>query len=172
MFAVGISGLDMSTQRYFDLKLENFTSLKNNSGTFKTSTTVPLVPCSLSQWDGFNSQITNAYYTLNFSQWLCPPTDYVFPLQGKFTSDIFQYSRLLVLKCGTVSNSSTCASSTEVTSFLTNNQGAIFNFYFTNTLINSGSEKYLDYYLEDRNYFSFDTVTGSNANLFFSEYNI
>lgn len=33
------------------------------------------------------------------------------------------------------------------------------NLYFTNTVINSGSEKYLDYYLEDKNYFR------ANANL-------
>jgi hypothetical protein len=46
------------------------------------------------------------------------------------------------------------------------------NFYYVNPVINAGDKDYLNYYLEDSNYFSFNTITGVNANLFFSEYNI
>lgn len=41
-----------------------------------------------------------------------------------------------------------------------------------NPVINPGDTDYLKYYLEDSNYFSFNTITGVNANLFFSEFNI
>ncbi len=39
-------------------------------------------------------------------------------------------------------------------------------------MINAGDTDYLNYYLEDSNYFIFNTATGVNANLYFSEYHI
>ncbi len=47
-----------------------------------------------------------------------------------------------------------------------------FNFYYINPVINAGQKEFLRYYLEDKNYFSFDTFTGVSANLFFGEYSI
>jgi hypothetical protein len=172
MFAIGITGLDLSSQRYFDITLQNYSVAKNESGTFKSISNVFLSPCNFSQWEGVNGQISESFTTLNFKQWLCPPTDYVFPLQGKFTSSIFKYAKLVVQECGIISNSSTCASSTQVSSFVSSNQGMTMNFYFINPNINAGSEEYLNYYLEDSNYFSFNTATGVNANLYFSEFSI
>lgn len=39
-------------------------------------------------------------------------------------------------------------------------------------MINADENTYLKYYLEDRNYFVFDTVTGVSANLFFGDYKV
>ena len=47
MFAVGIAGLDLSSsQRYFDITLEELIVINNS----KTSIKVALTPCKLSQW--------------------------------------------------------------------------------------------------------------------------
>jgi hypothetical protein len=59
-----------------------------------------------------------------------------------------------------------------VTNFLNSWGQFTFNFYYVNTVINAGEKTYISYYLEDRNYFSFDTYTGVSANLFFDQYNI
>jgi hypothetical protein len=47
MFAIGISGLDLTSQRYFDIQLENFTIIKNQSGTTRLSTVIPLSKCEI-----------------------------------------------------------------------------------------------------------------------------
>lgn len=172
MFAVGISNLDLSTQRYFDIQLENISVIKNSSGSFKSSNIVSLNQCNKTQWTGVNDDITASYDTLNFKQWLCPPIDYVLSLQGKYTSPFFKYSRILIQKCGVTSNASTCSNSSEVSAFINNNQGVTVNFYYINPVINAGDTEYLNYYLEDSNYFTFNTITGVNANLYFSEYKI
>jgi hypothetical protein len=46
------------------------------------------------------------------------------------------------------------------------------NFYYINPLLNPGDKSYINYYLEDSNYFSFNTNIGVSANLFYSEYSI
>ena len=54
MFAVGLTGVDLSSsQRYFDIMLNNRTYLKGQggSGTIKTASSVPLKPCTIDQWN-------------------------------------------------------------------------------------------------------------------------
>ena len=46
------------------------------------------------------------------------------------------------------------------------------NFYYVNPIINGGEIKYLKYYVEDSNYFTFSASTGVTANIYFSEYTI
>lgn len=81
MFAIGLSGVDLSSnQRYFDIVFVNKTSAWNGTNTVKTTHSIPLQPCTLDQWSGVNQNITNTFSTLNFKQWLCPPTGKVIPL--------------------------------------------------------------------------------------------
>lgn len=83
MFAIGLTGIDLSSsQRYFDISLETI-SVANN---VKSTTKVSLEPCAIDQWSGISDQITFAYSSLGFKQWLCPPKGYNFPLEGKKTS--------------------------------------------------------------------------------------
>jgi hypothetical protein len=77
MFAVGLSGLDLSaTQKYFDIVLEDFSVVNN----VKKSIKVALSPCTADQWTGISDQIATSYTSLKFNQWLCPPSGYVFPI--------------------------------------------------------------------------------------------
>ena len=117
-------------------------------------------------------QITSLYTSLNFTQWLCPPDGYTFQLEGKKTSNAFKYAKLAVYKCGTVFNSSTCANSVAINNFINDNQGATLNFYYINPTINSADKDYLNYHIEDMNYFTFNTNIGAYANLFYSEFEI
>ena len=45
-------------------------------------------------------------------------------------------------------------------------------FYFINPVINGDEKEYLKYYLEDRNYFSFDMQIGVLGNLFFNDWKV
>ena len=100
MFAIGITGVDLSSsERYFDILLTNRTYTKNGSSLVKDTTTIPLSPCQIKQWSGVAQGITDSFTVQNFSQWLCPPLGTVFPLQGKFTSNIFKFAQLSVSTC-------------------------------------------------------------------------
>ena len=57
-------------------------------------------------------------------------------------------------------------------SFLASFGQLTFNFYYINAVINANDKYHVKYYLEDRNYFSFDMQTGVLANLFFSDWNV
>lgn len=65
-----------------------------------------------------------------------------------------------------------CRSSTEVDSLQSTLGDFTLNFYFVNTIINPAETKYLDYYLEDRNYFTFTTQYGVSSNIFFRNYEL
>jgi hypothetical protein len=175
MFAIGITGLDLNDKKkYFDIVVQTQTATKTSSGSVKTSSNINMVPCSPTQWSGVNSAVSDMYSKLNLTKWLCPPTGYVLPLEGKFTSDSFKYSRVLISACNesTLPTNATCATTKEVDLFIESNQGVTANIYFINPLINSGSKEYLDYYLEDGNYFTFDKTRGVSADLYFSEYTV
>lgn len=91
-------------------------------------------------------------------------------LQGKYTSNVFQFAEVKVGVC-TESNPSfpgtTCRNSSEVASLLSSLGQFTFNFYYINPVINAVEKEFIRYYLEDRNYFSFDTDNGISTNLFF-----
>ena len=42
----------------------------------------------------------------------------------------------------------------------------ILGFFFVNPLINAGDSNYLDYYIEDKNFFTFTTRLGAFCNLY------
>lgn len=100
MFAVGITGIDFrDSQRYFDILLKNRKYEKNGSATIKTESIVPLKSCTEDQWSGITETIKSNFQTQQFQKWLCPSTGQEFFLEGKFTSNIFQFSQLIVQPC-------------------------------------------------------------------------
>ncbi len=121
MFAIGINDLDLSSsQRYFDIVLNNRTIIKNGSNLIKTYKNIPLTPCTISQWSGVTESIKNNYASQNFNKWLCPPTGTVIPLQGKFTSNTFKFAQLIVSKCtaNPLYPGTTCKNSTDIDKYL------------------------------------------------------
>lgn len=154
--------------------LSNKTTAKNGSSSVKTTQNIPLSPCNISQWSGVTSSITNSYKTQNFQQWLCPPLGTVIPLQGKFTSDSFKYAQLVISECtdNVLYPNTTCKSGTDITDFLSSNGQFTISIYLINPVLNPGDPSFINYYLEDSNYFSFDTYTGISANLFYNDYKV
>lgn len=153
MFAVGISGLDLSgSTRYFDIDFTKIQTIKTivNGSTISTTTemNVILQPCEAQVWSTLNSNIKGSYNKIQMNQWLCPDVNTSLPLQGKFTSDFFKYSKISVSACTNLTGSLPCASKSQIDLFLKNNQGVITtNVYFINAVLNPGSEVYIDYYL-------------------------
>lgn len=150
MFAIGLTGIDLSsTERYFDIVLTNRTTIKSGGTLVKTTTNIPLTPCTISQWSGISDSITKSYTNLNFNQWLCPPSGQILPLQGKYTSDTFKFAQIVISKCtnNVLYPGTTCKSSTEVDNFLIENSQFTFNIYFVNPVINAGNPSFLSYYL-------------------------
>ena len=88
-------------------------------------------------------------------------------MEGKFTSEKFKYFRIFVEKC-VPSNTTECATTQEIDDYMTQNEGGTVYTYFLNTFINPGDTKYLNYFLEDSNYFTFNTETGVTSNIFFN----
>jgi hypothetical protein len=88
------------------------------------------------------------------SGFLCPNKNLTVELEGKYTSDSF---KLLVLKVGKCNNSTDpsrpCVDDSLINTTATYN----LNFYFMNPFVNSGALDPVSYYLEDRNYFVYNT---------------
>lgn len=88
-------------------------------------------------------------------------------MQGKFTSEVFQYAEVEVVRCSSDSPNKTCADESDF-----ENSTFHFNVYILNTLINPGSQDYITYYLEDRNFILFTTAYSSLVSIFISDYEI
>lgn len=58
--------------------------------------------------------------------------------------------------------------STAIQNFIDTNQGVTLNYYYINPVLNAADPDYINYYLDDSTYFSFNTNTGISANLFYS----
>lgn len=101
---------------------------------------------------------------MNFSTMLCPPIGLNIPIQGKFTSEVFQYAEIRITGCD--------ANSSKICQAPSSNRTYFFNLYMLNTLINPQEAEYITYYLEDRNYVQFTTAFTSLINIFVSDYKI
>lgn len=93
-------------------------------------------------------------------------------IEGKATSNIFKRMTVSVKKCNSTLNSN-CASDQQVEAL----QNSLGYFGFAVVLINTQlnptlSNNYLQYYLEDRNYFPFTTTLAVRGNAEIEEYQI
>jgi hypothetical protein len=150
MIAIGITGIDLSsTERYFDIVMNNRTNVKNGSKTIKTTKNIPLSPCNISQWSGVTDSITNSFTTQSFNQWLCPPVGTVIPIQGKFTSPTFKFGQLVISECtnNALYPGTTCKSSSDILDFLESSGQFSVNIYFINPVLNPGDSNFISYYL-------------------------
>ena len=69
---------------------------------------------------------------------------------------------LSIRRCDNTTNSTRiCDSETAVDNFFTSVGTVFVNLVFANPLINPGNTEYLDYYLEDKNFFTFSKTQGS-----------
>ena len=169
-FAVGINGLDLNAgERWFDVYMQ-FRSYNSEA---RNKTYVQMVPCSRTQWIKIDESYGPIYDRLGFEKWLCPPEGMQIELQGKYTSEEFKFYKFAVKECDpSLVPSRACVNSSVIEDYLNAEESFNFNFYFVNQIINGESHSYLNYYLEDMNYFPFSTTSGVNANIYMATYTI
>ena len=141
---VGIQNLDLASKKqFFSIKVDQLSITKNRTGLFRNQTSIKMVPCTIDHFEGGNQQITASFHNIGLSKWLCPPKNYEFSFEGKFTSENFRYVRIFVEKC-VPSNTTECATTQEIDEYITKNEGGTVYTYFLNTVINHGDSKYLN----------------------------
>ena len=85
MFAVGISGINMSDTikpRYFDFYMEEIVSINGTS----TKTNMTLQQCSEQHWEQLGSVFVETYNRWKLSAFLCPQKNRTMTISGKYTS--------------------------------------------------------------------------------------
>ena len=106
--------------------------------------------------------IENVFSKMKLGNLVCIPINSTFSLKGKFTRNNLRSMELSIRRCDNTTNSTTiCADDTAVDNFFTSDGTVYVNLVFANPLINPGNIDYLDYYLEDRNFFTFSQTQGS-----------
>ena len=86
-------------------------TIRNESGTFSTIVQIPLIPCAYEDWARIGNDIGSYYQKMKLQQWLCPPQNTTLPLQGKYSSDLFKYSRIIITHCtNTTASNRSCVS--------------------------------------------------------------
>jgi hypothetical protein len=100
--------------------------------------TISLVPCTLQHFS-LTDEIEKAASTLQIENWLCPPLNYSFSLQGKFTSPDMKEIEIGVYKCNdALDPSRPCANSTTIDQHELYFEQFILSLNYINPLINPG----------------------------------
>lgn len=83
--------------------------------------------------------------------WLCPPINTTFNLQGQYSSDLSNIGMITVTACNNYSNinnvQSVCATPDEITAYFANYTNILFGYLFSNPVLNPSQTTYIDYYL-------------------------
>jgi hypothetical protein len=98
MFAIQLMGLNLNnnTSRYFDIFMVERHFI--NGGMEMTNNTINMVPCT-SKHFSLTDQIAQNFASLPSYQWLCPPLNYSFPVEGKYTSPSIKLLEIRVAQC-------------------------------------------------------------------------
>lgn len=65
-----------------------------------------------------------------------------------------------------------CAPDTEIDQLFANETNFYYTLYFINPLINSDSQEFLSYYLEDSNYIMFSATDGEECQIMMEDYTV
>ena len=89
---------------------------------------------------------------MNFSKGLCPKIGTEIPLEGSYSSEIFQYGVVNVIPCDPSKNNATykCTGAG-----LNRTKPYVLDIYSLKTIINPLEDEFMKYVLSDRNYMSF-----------------
>ncbi len=157
--------------RYFDVVATNvFYDTGEPNDNF--SIPVTLEPCTKEHWSQY-PKIQESYDRLHIDYWLCLPQNAEYQIFGKYASEKSMTLEVSVSRC---TNSSdfryNCASDAEIDQFFKDEQTFFYTIYFINPLLNSDSQEYLSYYLEDSNYVIFSATGGEECQLWMEDFTI
>jgi hypothetical protein len=108
---------------------------------------ISLVPCTLQHFS-MTDEIARTASTLHIENWLCPPLNYSFSLQGKYTSPNMQLIEIRVNKCNdSLDPSRPCANSSTIDMYEAMFDQFTLSMNYINPLINPGDQNYRSYYI-------------------------
>jgi hypothetical protein len=93
---------------------------------------------------------------------LCPPLNYEFQVGGKPISDVSSVINILVTRCDSKVDAG-CVSSATFDSIESKVNKFTLIVPVVSVQLNPSSQNYKSYYLEDRNYFQFDSKMGMRS---------
>jgi hypothetical protein len=85
-----VGGVNLNLDLNLDINLFNTTILSNNVTSLQ-SNPLELKQCDFSQWEGVSDEVSQAYKQFNLDYFLCPNTDQVMEIEGKYLTEVFKY---------------------------------------------------------------------------------
>ncbi|CAD8107862.1 unnamed protein product [Paramecium primaurelia] len=167
---------------YFNISIEQRQYIRDENGKqIKHVQYIPLEPCTLSHFNVLLQQsdlnFQEQYNHLDLSNWLCLKKDFEFKLSGTYSSQEFNFIKIIVHDCVQKNENETgwnpiCASNQVIQQHLQMNGQFKFQIYQVNQIINPGQpQAYVSSYLDGEMYFTFVPKKMSRqANLFYRKY--
>ncbi|CAK58159.1 unnamed protein product (macronuclear) [Paramecium tetraurelia] len=160
MAAFSIEQEGYAINPYFNISIEQRQYVRDESGKqIKSISSVPLEPCTLSHFNVLlkesNLNFEEQYNSLDLSNWLCPKKDFQFKLSGTYSSQEFNFIKIVIKECeqGNENESGwnpVCASEQAKQQSLEINGQFKLQIYQVNSIINpSQSKAYVRAYLDD-----------------------
>ncbi|CAD8080324.1 unnamed protein product [Paramecium sonneborni] len=182
IFAVSIEQANFSINPFFNISIEQRQYDRDDNGVLKkTISYIQLQECKFDQFDKvFSKQginFTEQFNTLGLKYWLCPKDDFKILLKGSYSSEEFQFVKLIVKQCeNSTSNqiqswNPVCADEQVKQKYLAKEGQFKLQLYQTNTIINQNKpENYLTQFLDSDMYFTFvPNKLSRQANIYFRE---
>ncbi|CAK60745.1 unnamed protein product (macronuclear) [Paramecium tetraurelia] len=182
MAAFSIEQLNFVDKPMFNISIEQRSYQRDTQGNFiKQINYLQLEPCTLDHFQLVLNQpdydFEQEYQKLQLNKWLCPQKDFQFTIQGTFTSNYFDFIRVIVSDCddsqsGYQNWNPTCATQSSQVEYLNTHESFKLQIYQVNNVVNPNSpQQYYQSYLDGEMYFTFTPQKLSRqANLFFRKY--
>ncbi|CAD8111545.1 unnamed protein product [Paramecium sonneborni] len=182
MAAFSIEQVAYVINPYFNISIEQRQYIRDIDGKLtKNINYIQLEPCTLSHFDLLLNEsdvnFQEQFNQLDLSNWLCLKKDFQFKLSGTYTSQEFNFIKIVVNDCVQRNESETgwnpiCASDQVKQKHLQKEGQFKFQIYQVNSVVNPGQPKtYVSSYLDGEMYFTFVPKKMSRqANLFYRKY--
>ncbi|CAD8202414.1 unnamed protein product [Paramecium octaurelia] len=182
MAAFSIEQVGYVLNPFFNISIEQRQYIRDENGKLnKNITYIPLEACTLSHFDLLlnesNINFQEQFNQLDLSNWLCPRKDFQFKLSGTYSSQEFNFIKIVVNDCQQNQENETgwnpvCASEQAKQQHLQKEGQFKFQIYQVNSVVNPDQPKtYVSSYLDGEMYFTFVPKKMSRqANLFYRKY--
>lgn len=175
-FAVSFTPTSLNVwdqMKYFKLEVFQGVYTRDLNGvTTKIKRAVKMVPCQLNTFTS-SAQTVLLGLTSNVSGFLCPKSDDVFAVSGKFSSTNFTFLNFKLSKCKNSTNV-TCASKEAIDKAFTSAGGKVYlNFYLMNNIINIYDfDNTVNPFMDDRIYLLINRDSYKEKNFYFTQQKI
>ncbi|CAD8111553.1 unnamed protein product [Paramecium sonneborni] len=182
MVAFSIEQDDFVNNPMFNITIEQRHYYRNALGSLvKQNNYLQLEPCTLEHFEFLSNQnysdFQMQFNQLELNKWLCPQKDFQFYMEGTYTSEEFDFIRVIVSDCddsqsGYLNWQPTCASKSQKDLHLNKEGQFKLQIYQVNSVVNpKASEQYYQSYLDGEMYFTFvPQKLSRQTNLYYRKY--